>query len=81
MKTLILAFVIILAGCTDAERANILSLGNEATVVCYSGGKEVFKEESSGQVKASSSGAGVFFKSKKDGKFIRAYADCIVFEK
>lgn len=67
------------AGCTDAERASFSALGKEATVTCYSGGQVVFEATSTGKV-VSLDSAGVAFKDQATGKYVRAYADCIVRE-
>lgn len=77
-KPMLLAVLLVaLAGCTDAERASLLALGDEATVVCYSGGQEVFRDTSTGKV-AQLDGDGITFKSGTDGGYVRAFADCIV---
>lgn len=79
MKTaFILAALLSVAGCTDASRAHWSQLGDEAHIQCFSGGQVVYDGTSTGKVAASKSGAGVFFKEKESGKFVRLYADCIV---
>lgn len=67
----------LLAGCTDAERGRLLSYGETAKITCYSGGKAVFEDTSTGKVMQSPSG-GLIFESKTTGKHTRAYADCIM---
>lgn len=69
-----------LCACTDAERASFAAYGNEARVVCYSGGQVVFDEVSTGKVNQLD-GDGITFKSKKTGGYVRAFADCIVTSK
>lgn len=78
MKAIILVVaLILLSGCTDAERASFFAYGDEAVVTCYSGGQIVFQDTSTGKV-AQLDGDGITFKSKKTGGYVRAFADCIV---
>ena len=78
MKRIILVVaVLVLAGCTDAERASLAAYGDEARVVCYSGTQVIFDDTSTGKV-AQLDGDGITFKSKKTGRYVRAFADCIV---
>lgn len=80
MKRLtIIAAALVIAGCTDAKRAELFAYGNEATVTCYSGGDTVFADTSTGKVQQiDGDGDGITFKSKATGRYVRAYADCIV---
>ncbi len=73
------ALCIFAAGCTDAERASWGALGNEGTIKCYSGGEVVFDSQSTGKIIQGKDG-GLLFREKSSGKYIRAYADCIVKE-
>lgn len=82
MKKLIAAvllagFALAAVGCTDAERASMFNYGETAYIACYSGGKVVFEDTSTGKV-MQLDGDGITYKSAKTGKYIRAYADCIV---
>lgn len=82
MKKLLicLALTVVVAsvsGCTDAEIASFSAYGDESTVTCYSGSQVIFDDTSTGKV-AQLDGDGIVFKSKKTGKYVRAYADCIV---
>lgn len=75
----IVVMMLTLAGCTDAEMASMGAYGEEADITCYSGGKEVFTDTSTGRIQSGEQG--IFYKSKKTGKYIKAYADCIVTSK
>ena len=66
-----------MVGCTDAERATFAAYGEEARVICYSGAQVIFDDTSTGKV-AQLDGNGITFKSKKTGRYVRAFADCIV---
>ena len=74
---LILAAAAVLGGCTDAQLASYSALGDEATIRCYSDAQIIFEDTSTGRV-SQIRGAGITFKSKTTGKYVRAYADCIV---
>lgn len=76
---LAISAILILAGCTDAERASFGAYGSEATVTCYSGGQVVFETKSTGKVQALEAD-GFAFRDKNTGKFVRAFADCIISE-
>lgn len=73
-----IACVLLTAGCTDADMANLGSYGSKATITCYSGGVSIYKDESSGKVSIGEGGSGVYYKSSKTGRFVHTYADCIV---
>jgi hypothetical protein len=77
MAVALLAVTASLAGCTDAERANLFAYGDQAEVKCYSGGQVIFEDVSTGKV-VPLEGDGFTYKSAKTGKFVRAFADCIL---
>lgn len=79
MRALILASLVLLAGCTDAERAALGALGEQAHIRCYSGGMVVYEATSTGKVRGGGE-AGLSFMDAKTGKYTRVYADCIVEE-
>lgn len=77
MKRMIaMAIVLMLAGCTDSQRASYGAFGEEATVTCYSGGSEIYKGSSTGKVMAADSG--FTFRSKETNSYVRTNADCII---
>lgn len=78
MNKLILLFLVTLTGCTDASRAHVSQLGDEAHVQCFSGGRVVYDGISTGRIESNQSEDGLYFKEKGSGKFIRLYADCVV---
>lgn len=79
MKKLVIAITAALAlsGCTDAEREALFAYGDEAEITCYSGGKVIFNDTSTGKV-VQLDGDGITFRSKSSRGYVRAYADCIV---
>jgi hypothetical protein len=77
LATAILAVSLSLIACTDAERAGWGALGDKADVKCYSGAQIIYEAESTGKV-IQESGGGIDFRNAKNGKFVRAFADCIV---
>lgn len=81
MKTMILIVVAIaalLAGCTDAQKANIGSLGTPGAVKCYSGGKIIYEGKSTGKIEKVSRSDGWQFKDANTGKFVRVSGDCLI---
>lgn len=81
MKKILIAVALALSltACTDAEVSSWGAYGDEATVTCYSGAAEIFKDTSTGKVEGT--GDGVQFRSETTGKHVRTYADCIVISK
>jgi uncharacterized protein YceK len=72
-----LAICVLLAGCTDAERASLTAYGENASIKCYSGGQIIHDDISTGKV-VQIDGDGITYQSKNTKQYVRAYADCIV---
>lgn len=66
-----------LAGCTDAKFAQITALCTPARVTCFSGGKVILDDMSSGKV-SHQEGGGAVFKSQTTGRLVETNADCVV---
>jgi hypothetical protein len=77
MRKLLALIIFAVAGCTDAERAALGALGEESEIKCYSGAEIIFDDWSTGKIVVVEHG-GLVFRSKTTGKFVRAYADCVV---
>lgn len=73
----ILIFACVAVGCTDAQRSSYGAYFDRAEIFCYSGGKVIFQDQSTGKVEQLD-GEGLTYRSAKSGKYIRAYADCIL---
>lgn len=78
-KILLIVFSFAVAGC-DAERASWMNYMTDhpAMVVCYSGGKEIFKGTSKGKVFSSSQSDGYFLTDSSDGKLKEVSGDCVI---
>lgn len=72
-----LAFILMTA-CTDTERGRMAALGDPATVVCYSGGKEIYSGRSTGKVLNGTSSDGYEFIEAETHKLVRVSGDCVV---
>ena len=70
-----LMIIVATVGC-DATIGKISSMGKEATVSCYSGGKKVIEEKSSGKI-LSEPGSGYYFKNQ-EGYMIEVDMQCII---
>lgn len=78
----LIGMTLLLTSCTDAEQARLARFDAESEILCFSGSKEpVFSDTSTGAVSTSNNGGGIYYKSKKTGKFVQLYMDCAVFEK
>ena len=66
-------------GCTEAEwDKNVGKLGVSAKITCYSGGKIIFEDESTGAISSPHNSDGWAYRSKKNGKYREISADCIL---
>ena len=75
LSLLLLLFFI--AGCTDAVwDKEISAYGEQHAVVCYSGGKEIYRATTTGVV-TSLVGGGWGFRSVQ-GEYVQTFADCFV---
>ena len=77
-KLLLLTLPLFLFACTDAQRGKITSLGNSATIECYSGGKLIYSGKSTGKVQSEANSDGYFFRDDKLNKMIEVSGDCII---
>lgn len=80
MKSLILVGLLALSttACTDAGVAKITSLGDSATIQCYSAEKLIFSSESTGKVRSEADSDGYYFVDKADGKLKEVSGNCII---
>lgn len=65
-------------GCTDATISHFTSLGDEAEITCYSGGKVIYQGRSTGKVEATTQSDGWQFRDRDTRKFTRVSGDCVV---
>jgi hypothetical protein len=68
----------ILSSCTDTKRAHFSAMGSPARVTCYSGGRLVLDDFSTGKVSNSDGSDGYEFKSATTGRLQQASGDCQV---
>jgi hypothetical protein len=66
------------AGCTDATVSKFTALGNEHTVIQYSGGREVNRWTSTGKVQSEEASDGYLFRDKATGSLVRVSGDVVV---
>ena len=72
-----LIILLFLCGCTDGVIGKIKSYGKGAVIVCYSGGTEIYKGESTGKVLSEQSSDGYYFVDKRTGAMMEIAADCV----
>jgi hypothetical protein len=79
MKKIILMLALAsLGACTDTQKAHFGALGNQARVTCYSGGKVIADDYSTGKVSNAGQSDGYEFKSITTGRLEQFSGDCIV---
>lgn len=72
--------ILLTTACTDALFGKVTRFNNEADIQCFSGSATpVFTDQSTGQVEAGKSGV-IYYKSKRTGKFVQLYMDCVITE-
>lgn len=76
MRIILAISILALMSCTDAARDSLNAFGNEADIFCYSGGKKIFEDKSTGKVTILQ-GGGWHYRSV-NGQYIRTFADCFV---
>lgn len=64
--------------CSDGRMAQFASLGNPGDIVCYSGGKEIYKGRSTGKISTEEGSDGWYFKEEGSGNLIRVSGDCVI---
>ena len=73
------AMLLAISACTDTTRAHIGAYGDEARVTCYSGGRMIADDFSTGKVQNADSGSdGYEFKSKTLGRLVQFSGECVV---
>lgn len=75
---LIAAGLFSLSACSDAQQAKWSALGTPARVTCYSGGKIVFDDMSTGKVLSEEGSDGYYFESRTTHRLIELQGDCII---
>ena len=75
--TLILA-ILAIAGCTDATRGKLFSLGSSAEIKCYSGGIVIYDGESTGKVRSEENSDGYYFVDKATGATMEVSGNCVI---
>lgn len=75
---MLLGFITMLSGCTDAKMKQLTSLGSPGEIVCFSGGQEIYKGTSTGKISTEQGSDGWYFQDKSTGKLIRVSGDCII---
>lgn len=78
MKIFIIATIVLLTSCSEAERAKHLNIGNSAKVTCYSKGIKIYEGHSTGKVEENVFSEGYYFKENESGKFINVPGDCVI---
>lgn len=80
MKKALLAFLLLpfLAGCSDTGWAQWAAIGEPAIVLCYSGGKEIYRGKSTGKLHTEQGSDGWLFKEVGTGYLIRVSGACVI---
>lgn len=66
------------SACTDTQMAHFGALGNSGRVTCYSGGKMIADDYSTGKIANAGGSDGYEFKSVSTGRLEQFSGDCVV---
>lgn len=65
--------------CTDANMSKFTAHGDQAHIICYSGGQVILDTWSTGIVERSPNGAdGYYFKDATDGRLKESSGECVI---
>ncbi len=79
MKTIgILLTVLLLAGCGAAERAQLMAIGSDATVKCYSGTAVIYDGKSNGKVESVQTSDGYVFMDAETKRLTEVSGNCVI---
>ena len=73
-----LFLVLLLAGCSDTERASFSAWGAPGHITCYSGGQVFYEGDSTGKIQTVDKSDGWEFKEKGTDKFVRVSGACVI---
>jgi hypothetical protein len=74
----LLVALMALQSCTDAARAKMGALGNDAYLDCFSGGVKVYEGETTGKILETNNSDGFTFVDKKTGGLVQTNAECVI---
>lgn len=79
MKAILIASLVLLAGCTDAQMGKLSALGGSATVKCWSAENVIYEGKSTGKVARADGGSdGYYFVDSADGLLKEVSGNCVV---
>lgn len=65
-------------GCTNTQLAHLSSFGSDGRITCYSGGRMIFDDFSSGKISNAHGSDGYEFMSKTTGRLMQVSGTCVV---
>lgn len=77
-KLILIGFLILGVSCSEARRAKIMGFGQARSIVCYSGGKLIYKGHSTGKINSEENSDGYYFKEQGTGKLVEVSGNCIL---
>ena len=79
VTALIVAMVVAIVSLgTDGNMSKIKSYGDSRTIECYSGGKLIYKGESTGKIQSERSSDGYYFREKSSNKLMEVSGNCVI---
>lgn len=67
-----------IAGCTNTQYAHFQALGSDGRITCYSGGRLIFDDFSSGKIMNAHGSDGYEFLSRTTGRLMQVSGTCVV---
>ncbi len=82
MKHKLIFYIILFVsttGCTSSlTRISTRLTDRPATIICYSGGKEILATETEGKPLSEQNSDGYLFRDKTTGRLVEVSADCVI---
>lgn len=77
-KFLALISIVLLSGCTDADRGKLGAIGKDGHIQCWSGDHKFYDGYSTGVVHTEETTDGWYFVEKSTNEFIRISGNCLI---
>jgi len=73
-----LLLLLLFTSCTNAECAQVTSLGTPGHIICYSANTVIYEGDSTGKISTEDQSDGWFLQDAKTGKLVRVSGACVI---
>lgn len=75
---ILVAILMMVFGCTNAEWGKIKAIGSKGEITCYSGGIKIYEGKSTGKIGTESQSDGWYLEEEGSNDLIRVSGDCVI---